>query len=169
MIEPIAVIFDLDGTLVRVPINYEALFDEFKRITRAPTVHPIVDTIAKLDGKTRETVFNAWDKAELSVLGNVTANEEGMNIYRQLGDKRKALVTLQGKKVVEQIMKQHNLAFDFVLTREDSIFRAEQLTCAIGQLKAEPREVLFVGNTDFDAAAAEKVGCPFQRVNYTRV
>lgn len=61
-------------------------------------------------------------------------------------------------------MKQHNLTFDFVLTREDSIFRAEQLTSAIAQLKTEPREVLFIGNTDFDAAAAEKVGCPFRRV-----
>ncbi len=159
-----AVIFDLDGTLVRLPINYEVLFDEFKRIIRAPEIHPIVDTIAKLDGKTKETVFTAWDNAELAVLGNVTVNEEGINIYRQFADKPKALVTLQGKKVVKEIMKQHNLTFDFVLTREDSIFRAEQLTSAIAQLKTEPREVLFIGNTDFDAAAAEKVGCPFQRV-----
>jgi phosphoglycolate phosphatase-like HAD superfamily hydrolase len=159
-----AVIFDLDGTLVKLPINYEALFDEFKQIIRAPEVHPIVDTVARLDGKTKEMVFTEWERAELAVLGNVTANEEGMNIYRQFRGKRKALVTLQGKKVVKEIMKRHNLTFDFVLTREDSIFRAEQLTSAIGQLKAEPREVLFVGNTDFDAVAAERVGCPFQRV-----
>lgn len=98
MIEPVAVIFDLDGTLVKLPINYEALFDEFKRIIRTPEIHPIVDTIASLDGKTKETVFTAWDNAELAVLGNVTANVEGMNIYRQFADKTKALVTLQGKK-----------------------------------------------------------------------
>jgi phosphoglycolate phosphatase-like HAD superfamily hydrolase len=88
-----AVIFDLDGTLVKLPINYEALFDEFRRIIRAPEIHPIVETIARLDGKTKEAVFTAWDNAELAVLGNVTANEEGMNIYRQFADKdRKSVV-----------------------------------------------------------------------------
>jgi HAD superfamily hydrolase (TIGR01549 family) len=159
-----AAVFDLDGTLVHVPIDYQALFSEFRHIMRVPEVRPLVESISKLDGKTRETVFRAWDDAELAVLGNVAANEEGVNIYTQLKDKRRALVTLQGKAVVKEILKQHGLTFDFVLTREDSLFRTEQLTKAIDLLKVKPGSILFVGNADSDASAAEKVGCQFQRV-----
>ena len=159
-----AVIFDLDGTLVRLPIDYEALFNEFKRIMRVPEVRPIVDTISRLDGKTKEMVFTAWDRAELVVAGDVTENEDGMGIYRQFEDKRKALVTLQGQTVVEEIIKKHGLVFDFVLTRENSLFRVDQLKKAISLLHEEPQNVLFVGNTDSDALGAVAVGCQFQGV-----
>ena len=50
------------------------------------------------------------------------------------------------------------------MTREDSLFRVEQLTKAINLLEAEPKNVLFVGNTDGDATAAMSLGCQFMRV-----
>jgi HAD superfamily hydrolase (TIGR01549 family) len=159
-----AVIFDLDGTLVQLPINYEALFNEFRRIMQVPEVRPILDNISKLDGKTRETIFKAWDRAELAVEVNASSNEEGMSTYRRFRDKRKVLVTLQGKAVVEEIFKRYELKFDFIVTREDSLFRTIQLAKAISHLRAEPRNILFVGNAESDSDAAEKVGCQFQRV-----
>lgn len=159
-----AVVFDLDGTLVHLPIDYVALFKEFKRIMHVDEVRPLVDVVSRADGKTRELVFAAWDRAELAVSGRITVTEEGMKTYRKFEDKRKALVTLQGKAVVEAILKQFSLAFDSVVTREDALFRVDQLTKVISQLKVEPRNVLFVGNTDGDAAAAEKAGCQFLRM-----
>lgn len=159
-----AVIFDFDGTLVRIPINYESLFSEFKRIMNVPEVRPIIENISRLDGKTLETIFEAWDRAELAVEANAAVNEEGMSTYKRFRDKRKVLVTLQGKAVVKEILKRHRLTFDLILTREDSLYRATQLTKAINQLRAEPRNVLFVGNAESDRTAAEKVGCQFQRV-----
>jgi phosphoglycolate phosphatase-like HAD superfamily hydrolase len=159
-----AVVFDLDGTLMRLPIDYEALFREFKRIMGVASVRPLVETVLRVDEKTRETVFMAWDRAELAVVEEVAVNEEGMSIYRQFGDKRRALVTLQGKAVVEEIMKLYGLSFNIAVTREDSLFREEQLTKAISLLNVEPGNVLFVGNTDSDASAAEEIGCQFRRV-----
>jgi HAD superfamily hydrolase (TIGR01549 family) len=159
-----AVVFDLDGTLVRLPIDYEMLFEEFKRILHVDEVRPLVDVVSKADGKTKELVFRAWDRAEQAVFGKISVNEAGMETYRKLFPKRKALVTLQGKIVVDVILKQFSLGFDFVVTREDSLFRVDQLTKAINLLKAEPKNVLFVGNTEGDAAAAEKIGCQFLRV-----
>ncbi len=94
----------------------------------------------------------------------VTTCEEGMNVYRENAGKRRALVTLQGKKVVEAILDQFGLTFDVVVTREDSVSRAEQLLKVIGELQVPVDEVLFVGNADSDVAAAEKVGCQFLRV-----
>jgi HAD superfamily hydrolase (TIGR01549 family) len=158
------VIFDLDGTLVHLPIDYEVLFEEFKQIMHVDNVRPVVTTVSRADEKTRKLVFEAWDKAELAVSEKITMNEEGMKPYRKFMDKQKVLVTLQGKAVVKSILKQSNLTFDFVVTREDALFRVDQLMKAINQLKSEPKNVLFVGNADSDADAAEKIGCQFQRI-----
>jgi phosphoglycolate phosphatase len=158
-----AVVFDLDGTLVRLPIDYETLFKEFKLIMRVNEVRPIVETVLRADEKTRALVFATWDKAEMAVAGKITVNEEGIKTYREFSTKPKALVTLQGKAVVQAILQKFGVRFD-VVTREDALFRIVQLTNAVTLLKSEPRNVLFVGNTDGDAAAAEKIGCQFLRV-----
>ena len=159
-----AAVFDLDGTLICLPIDWEALFAEFGRIMRVDTVRPLVDTISQLDLKTRNEVFLAWDKTELAVFHNATPCGQGMHLYREFADKPKALVTLQGKAVVQQILKKFSLTFTFVITREDSLSRAVQLQTAIEKLGASPKDVLFVGNAESDQAAAKKVGCNFQKV-----
>ena len=160
-----AVIFDLDGTLVQLPIDYKTLFEEFSRIMHASNVRPIVDTISRADEKTRKLVYAAWDKAELAVEKQVSANEAGMEIYKAHADKRKALVTLQGKAIVEAILKRFGLSFDVVVTREDALFRVDQLKKAAEALNVNHSDVLFVGDTDGDANAAKKLGCQFQRIN----
>ena len=159
-----AVVFDLDGTLVNLPINYEELLGEFKEIMRVENVRPLVDTVSRVDDETRKRVFRAWDKAELAVSAKITVNDEGMKVYREYAEKPKALVTLQGRKVVDAVVARFGLAFDVVVTRENSLFRAEQLRTAAEKLGVQMENVLFVGNADGDAAAAEKVGCQFLRV-----
>ncbi|HLC00461.1 MAG TPA: HAD hydrolase-like protein [Candidatus Bathyarchaeia archaeon] len=160
-----AVVFDLDGTLVRLPIDYDRLFAEFSQIMRVSNVRPLVDTVSRVDGKTRALVFAAWEKAELAVEKDISANEEGMKIYKTHADNRKALVTLQGKAIVEAILRQFDLSFDVVVTREDAFVRVDQLEKAIGKLNVNIRNVLFVGNTDGDSAAAEKLGCHFLKIS----
>jgi len=87
-----------------------------------------------------------------------------LKIYREHAGKRKALVTLQGKTVVETILENFGLKFDAVVTREDALFRVDQLLKAIERLGVDKRNVLFVGNTNSDASAASKVGCQFLKI-----
>ena len=49
-----AVIFDLDGTLINLPIDYEKLFREFSEIAKIDDVHPITKIVSKLDEKTKK-------------------------------------------------------------------------------------------------------------------
>ena len=160
-----AVVFDLDGTLVRLPIDYDRLFAEVKKIMRVDEVRPFVDAVLGVDGKTRQLVFVAWEKAELAVEKDVSANDAGMKIYRAHADKRKALVTLQGKTIVEKILRQQGLVFDVVVTREDTLSRVDQIVKAANQLKVTVKNVLFVGNTEGDANAAEELGCQFLKIS----
>ena len=159
-----AVIFDLDGTLIHLPIDYEKLFQEFKKITQVDNVHPLVDAISRLDKNTQQQVFRVWGKAELAAATNITINKEGMKIYKSFSQKPKALVTMQGEAVVKNILAQLKLSFNITVTREDSLNRKEQLEKAAEKLKAKFESILFVGNTENDSWTAEKVGCQFLKI-----
>jgi HAD superfamily hydrolase (TIGR01549 family) len=159
-----AVVFDLDGTLIDLPVDWEGLFAEFKVIMRVDDVRPVAETVSKLYVETKRQVFEVWDKAELAVSEKSAANEKGMAIYNEYIGKPKALVTLQGKKAVQIIVAKFGLRFDVVLTREDSLSRKEQLAFAAEKLEVPVKDVLFVGNADSDADAAAKMGCQFLRV-----
>jgi HAD superfamily hydrolase (TIGR01549 family) len=159
-----AVVFDLDGTLVDIPIDYEKLFAEFKTIMRTENIRPLAEVISKTDAATRETLFETWEKAELDVLNQVSVKAEGSKIYQAHKSKRKALVTLQGRAIANAILSRFNLSFEVIVTREDSLFRTAQLMKATRQLEVSMLNVLFVGNTEGDAAAASEVGCAFLKV-----
>lgn len=159
-----AVIFDLDGTLIQLPIDYPKMYAVFKKIMKTDQIRPLLETVVKLDQETKAQVFKAWDKAELAVAEKIPPNHEGMSLYQKYSDKPKALVTMQGKAIVDVVVDRCALHFDFIATREDSLSRAEQLAIAAEKLKTPLQNILFIGNTDGDAAAAEKVGCQFLRV-----
>jgi HAD superfamily hydrolase (TIGR01549 family) len=162
--KPAATVFDLDGTLACLPINWEELFEQIKSIMHVDVIRPLVDVVSRTDEKTRNEIFAAWDTAELAIFERVTTCSEGMKLYQESKDKPKALVTLQGKKVVEIIKERFGLSFDVIVTREDSLSRSQQLTIVSRKLKVPIKEILFVGNADSDEAAAKKVGCLFLRI-----
>lgn len=160
-----ALVFDLDGTLVDLPINYEAMFGEFKRIMNVKEVRPVLKTVAEItDFQTRKRVYDTWERYELAVVQRTIYHEEGIRIYKAHTDKPRALVTMQGKKTVEKILDKFEMNFDAVITRENSFNRAEQLKMAAQKLDVELKDVLFVGNMDNDEEAAKAVGCQFKRV-----
>jgi len=159
-----AVIFDLDGTLIHLPVDYGKLFAEFREIMHVDNVQPVTEVVSKLDKKMRQQVFREWDKAELAAAPNITINKKGMKTYKRFSPKPKALVTMQGEAVVKNILAHLELSFNFAVTREDSLNRAQQLENAAAKLKTQLVNTLFVGNTENDALAAEKVGCQFLRI-----
>ena len=159
-----AIIFDLDGTLVNIPIDYEKLFRRIRSIIKVDDVRPLANSISRVDEDTRKHVFGVWEEAELAVSKQITANKEGIKTYREFADKPKALVTLQGKKVVKLILEQVGLSFDFIVTREDTLSRIDQLKKAAENLNTQCTNLLFVGNTNNDFIAADKLGCQFLKI-----
>jgi HAD superfamily hydrolase (TIGR01549 family) len=159
-----AVIFDLDGTLIDLPLDYDRLYEKFSRILQVDDVRPVSKTVARLDRRTRGKIFEAWEEAELAVTEKITIKDEGIALYRKYKAKPKALVTMQGKALVQAVLKPLGLSFDLVLTREDSLNRVEQLRMAIERLKLDSGDVLFIGNTEGDLQATEGVKCQFLRV-----
>lgn len=159
-----AVIFDLDGTLIHLPVNYEKLFEEFKKIMKTNTVRPVTDIVARLDETTKKKVFKVWDDAELEALPKMSINEEGAKLYEKFSPKPKALVTMQGKAVAEKILQTTKFSFKIIITREHSLNRIEQLQKAAEMLGVKPQEILFIGDAENDSASARKFGCKFLKV-----
>ena len=159
-----AVIFDLDGTLVHLPINYEKLFTEFRKIIGTSDLHPLAQKVSELDVETKKKIFDVWNNFEIEAVSNLKLNTEGIALYKKFSKKRKALVTMQGKPVVDIITGRLKLHFDAIITREETLNRSEQLKIVAQKLGVSLSNILFVGNTNDDSLAAEKVGCKFLEV-----
>jgi HAD superfamily hydrolase (TIGR01549 family) len=159
-----AVIFDLDGTLINLPLDYERLFQKFSRILKNDDIRPMTKKIARLDEDTRNRIFRVWDEEELALTEKITTNDEGMCFYRKYHAEPRALVTMQGKALAQRVLKALDLSFELVITREDSLDRVEQLKMAIQRLKTTSEDVLFIGNTEGDLSAAEELNVHFLRV-----
>ena len=156
-----AVIFDLDGTLIRLPIDYRRLFEEFKRILRREDVQSIVEAVMEAGERERRELLRVWTKAELEALPNIEIIKDGIQLYHKFSDKRLALVTLQSREAAEKILESINLNFDFILTREDNLSRKEQIIVALKRFRVPPKYALFIGDHERDRRAAEEVGCNF--------
>lgn len=157
-------IFDLDGTLIDLPMDYERLFEKIRRTMKVRNVCPLLKTVAKANEQQKKEIFTEWDKIELEALPKMTLKDKGMAIYKQYSEKPKVLVTMQGRKLVKAVLERFPLSFKTTITREDGLDRAKHLIIALHNLESKPHNVLFVGNEDHDQTAAEKVGCQFLKV-----
>ncbi|MCL1965638.1 MAG: hypothetical protein FWF66_02680 [Candidatus Bathyarchaeota archaeon] len=160
-----AVIFDLDGTLFDLPIDYAALYKRVGEILGVAEIGSLLNRVSQIEDKqVLRKVFDAWTGFELDIIGKITVHTEGMQLYSEHVKLPKALVTMQGKETVHRICQKFNLQFEASFTREDSVSRAEQLKMAAGKLGFVLSDVLFIGNIDNDENAARQVNCQFFRV-----
>lgn len=159
-----AVVFDLDGTLLDLRIEYEWLFKEVAQIMTRENVRPLLTTIAEASDEQKREIFERWNRLELAALPKATAIAEGMTEYGKFSQKPRALVTMQGRALAKAVLERFGLSFSVTITREDSIDRINQLQTAIQELDVSSEKLLFIGNEDHDEKAAKEVGCRFRRI-----
>ncbi|MCL2172197.1 MAG: HAD hydrolase-like protein [Nitrososphaerota archaeon] len=160
-----AVIFDLDGTLLDLPINYPAMYKKFSELTGITEIKPLLKTITQIKNpQILKQVIDTWTSFEVTIIDKITIHTEGMQLYRQYIELPKALVTMQGKETVHKICQKFNIQFNTIFTREESFDRFEQLKMAITKIGFTSSDTLFIGNTDNDENAAKQVGCQFIKI-----
>jgi len=159
-----AVVFDLDGTLVNIPINYKKLYRKIEKLMRVHQIEGLTKTLQTINKEERMKAFEVWNGEELQALPEMTINDKGMKLYNVYSNKPLVLVTLQGRQTADIILKKLKLKFQFIITREDSLDRVEQIKIAIKKLEMDPRKVLIIGDRESDAIAAHEIGCQFLRI-----
>jgi phosphoglycolate phosphatase len=160
-----AFVFDLDGTLFRLPVDWASARARLKELFQAgDEFAPIFGTLQKqlaIRPGLRGRAFAAIDELEVDAVKKADPVPGSLDLLRRLsGAAPLALVTMQGRRACDAVMERFVLAgvFGCSVTREDSLERSEQIGTALRGLGSHAKGALFVGDRLNDVVAARKAG-----------
>jgi len=166
-------ITDLDGTLVKLDIDWEQLRTTIRNLLK--TDHPLrplatsIPIAAKGDNELINKAFNYIKQVELQAAKKVTRDNTLIDFFKWLVQNKikTGLITLQAKEPALLVLERLGI-LDFIqliITREDDLYRINQLSLALKKLNAEPNKTIFAGDTQWDIDAGKKLGCYTVSVN----
>lgn len=152
-----AVILDIDGTLVMLPINWSMVVSEINRISRG-TIKSFLGFIARYYN-TEEFwyIHGLVEEEELRALEGMKILDNASNHIEKLCNAVKiGFVTMQSRRAAVKIIDKLGLTrcTDTLITREDAPTRVAQLSITLNRLGVERRNVVFIGDKVGDAIAA---------------
>jgi len=161
-------VFDLDGTLATIPVDWDGVRQRLKEVTgSAAEFKPVFPTIGEViakNPKLGKSVFAVIDEYEWAAVPSARLYDGAYRLLSKLSEKAKVtLVTMQGHRAATKVLEMFELKqfFTHYFTREDSLDRAEQVEMALASMKAKKPSTMFVGDRLNDLNAAKKVGVPF--------
>ena len=160
-----AYVFDLDGTLFTIPVDWIKVREEVAKIAGAPfekvPMFLKVEQLVSVRPSMRETLFAMLDLHELKAVAEATPVSGAVELLSQLSKVAKlGLVTMQGTAACDKILSKYHLGelFDVLVTREDSLDRAVQLRIALRSLASAPKDTLFTGDRLNDVICGRRAG-----------
>ncbi|MGI0090711.1 MAG: HAD family hydrolase [Nitrososphaerales archaeon] len=158
-------IFDLDGTLVNLPVNWrklkEEIADKFGIENRLPPLYQILNEYFANRPDQLKIAFDMMDQHELKAVQDAVLIDCALDVLDRVAvNSRLALVTLQGRAACNALLKKFALGrfFEMILTREDSLDRAKQIGIIIEKMSVSARDAVMVGDRDNDVICARQVG-----------
>ena len=167
------IIFDLDGTLVKLPIRYELIQKKLKELFNTESdLSPLIPSIIKQANGNQDLIDTAFEllcDEELIASECLEEIEGSQELIDDILSKNYtiSLVTMQCKKVAEIILKKINLSekFSSVITRDDSTDRFTQIKKTYELLHFVSSDVIMIGDRVHDIDSAKKAGCHSILVN----
>lgn len=161
-------VFDLDGTLISLPVEWDTVRSELRRLTNTtlnfnPFFLDIQTIIAKEPGLLRP-MMRVIDQYEAKAVPQARLEGGALEVLSSMAERADlALVTMQGRAACQGILERLGIGKFFVssFTREDSMDRAIQLRMSLDSLGAKQEEALFVGDRINDLNAARALGVRF--------
>ncbi|MFX0196957.1 MAG: HAD family hydrolase [Candidatus Hodarchaeota archaeon] len=165
------IIFDLDGTLIDLSINWEELRIELEQKFHYP-FRPFFKSFENLSRETKEKVLQILQKHEQSGLLNSKPNERMKYLVRDLARKNKKLAVFSSNSnlTIEQTLNNMGLRgnFNIIIGCEDVEKHKphpEGLFLILKHFKVLPSQVVYIGNDLKDFEAATRSGIQFYFVN----
>ena len=164
-----AIIFDLDGTLVRLPVKYDKVYDYLKQLfSTNENFQPLIPSIIKNANKDKTKLNEAFEflcKQEEIGLDHLEIIDHSIEIlnYFHVRDCTICLVTMQCRRVAEKVLAKMGISsiFSSTITRDENHDRLEQIKQTITQLNLSPQNILMVGDRIHDMECAKKAGCQY--------
>ena len=161
------IIFDLDGTLVRLPIRYNIIFEKLEILfDTKDEFKPLIPTIltkANNDVNLIQQAFDLICDEETIAANNFEVIDNAIEILDYFKNKNISLglVTMQCKKAAKLVLDSMNISnhFSSMITRDDSHERTIQIKKSVKFLSLSPQEIVVIGDRIHDISSAKQVGC----------
>jgi HAD superfamily hydrolase (TIGR01549 family) len=168
------IVFDLDGTLIQLPINYQKIQKNLKEFFNISNdLKPLIPTIIKLSKNDQNKIKTSFDlicKEEILASDNFKIMNSALETLNFLKSKNLSLclVTMQCKDALEKILQKLQIPdlFDSIISRDESFDRQKQIELSLKNIVLKPSEVLVIGDRIHDIESAKKIGCvPILKIN----
>ncbi len=152
-----AVIFDLDGTLTKPYLDFDAIRREIG-IAKGP----ILEAISEMDAagqRDAEVILlrHEWEAARNATLYDGAV--ETVAACREMGYGT-GILTRNARAVVDYVLGEHGFVVDAIRTREDGAIKpsAEPVLSICRELQADPARSWMVGDYLFDILSGKSAG-----------
>mgnify|MGYP005641101375 FL=1 len=168
------IVFDLDGTLIQLPIDYKKIQKNLKEFFNISNeLKPLIPTIIKLSKNDQNKIKVSFDlicKEEILASDNFKTMNNALETLDFLKSKNLSLclVTMQCKDALEKVLQKLQISdlFDSVISRDESFDRQKQIELSLQNIVLTPSEILVVGDRIHDIESAKKIGCmPILKIN----
>ena len=153
-----AVVFDMDGTIT-VPLLD---FPRMKAEIGAPSDHGLLESMALMDDSRRAAAEKILLRHELAAALDSTLNP---GVKAALADIASmglaaAILTRNCRRSVDIVLDKHSLAFDAVVTREDSLPKPDPdgVLVAAWRMGVDAASCVMVGDFEFDIRSGRAAG-----------
>ena len=161
------IVFDLDGTLVRLPIKYDKIFTKLQDLfDTQDEFKPLIQTIIKKannDSRIIEKAFNIICEEEVIAANNFKIIDDSIETLNYFKNKNYSLclVTMQCMKAAKIVLDKMQISelFSSIITRDITSERSIQIKKSVYVLSFFPNEVVVVGDRIHDVVSAKQVGC----------
>ncbi len=175
------VVFDLDGTIVKLDVNWEQLREELRQYFRShynfdsdfnPVDEGIDRLLHELGDSAIKSAYEIIEKYEVQNIKNVTPIDGSLELIRYLKESGKTLAVFSNntRKVIELALgylgvREH---FDMIVGKEDVRKHKpnpEGLILIKNKARMKKKDMCFVGdkNTDFECAGKFNIlGIPIE-------
>ena len=160
------IIFDLDGTLIRLPIRYEIIFEKLQNLFDTnDEFKPLIPTILEKANNDIELqqAFDLLCEEETLAVNNFKVIDGAIDIlnYFKKRNYSLSLVTMQCMKAAKLVLDKMQISelFSSIITRDDSNQRSTQIQKSVEILSLSPDQVMVIGDRIHDVKSAKQVGC----------
>jgi phosphoglycolate phosphatase-like HAD superfamily hydrolase len=162
------VVFDMDGTLISLPVEWDRVRSDLRRLTGTSLdFNPFFldfQTIVAKDPALLAPMMKTIDDYEAKAIAGAKLEPGAIEALLALSRRAKlSLVTMQGRACSAETIDRLGIGKFFAsrFAREDSMDRVTQLGMALKSLGAEKDKSFFVGDRINDLKAARTVGVRF--------
>lgn len=152
-----AVIFDMDGTLTRPCLDFDAI-----RAEMGLEREPILEAMARMTPAARDRADAILVRVEAEAAANSELNDGALETVRALAGHGigTALLTRNSRASTDTVLARHGLSFAAVYTREDGPLKPDPapVRTLCEALGATPTETLMVGDYLFDIQSGRAAG-----------